>query len=710
MSNRACLVIMVLACLLTAAARAPAQSTPYIGFVYPAGGQQGTTVEVRLGGQRIDGLRDALVSGQGVKAEVARYYRKLSPQEISLLREQLQELRREAAAAKKAKKKVDPQREQFIARIDERIKTWVNRPASQALSSIAVLNVTIADDAEPGAREIRLIGSRGLTNPMVFHVGQLPEHVRKPMGVSPFQVLGKEALAQRKRPEEEAEMTIDLPCIVNGQIASGERNSYRFTATKGQQLVFAAKARELVPYIADAVPGWFQPVMQIQDSQGRELAYADDFRFKPDPTLVFQVPKDGEYVLTVTDAIYRGREDFVYRVTIGQLPLITSVFPLGGKLAANWDVNMDGWNLDGVDLLMPGKDANPSTHYLQGRKDGYATNQVPWKIDTLPEIVEQEPNDSPSQAQVIELPVIINGRVDRAGDGDVFQFECSAGDAVVAEIFARRIDSPLDSIIRVTDEAGKILTLNDDSLDASSGLNTHHADSYLSGKAPADGKYFVHLRDTAGQGGEAYGYRLRISPPRPDFALRVVPSSINIRGKSAGPATVYVIRRDGFAGPVRVNVQGLPDGLTAAPVTIAAGSEKARLILKTKLRSLERPVKLTVIGHAKIKNREVRRRAEPAEDRMQAFLWRHLVVAKELQAMVVNPSFQPPPTRPRPPKPTVEIVPDEPPKFTARQVAGRLRQLGLLFDEWLLTDDFYNRKVAECEVAAPDKPLVAKKK
>lgn len=41
------------------------------------------------------------------------------------------------------------------------------------------------------------------------------------------------------------------------------------------------------------------------------------------------------------------------------------------------------------------------------------------------------------------------------------------------------------------------------------------------------------------------------------------------------------------------------------------------------------------------------------------------------------------------------------PKFTKQQIAGRLRQLKLLHDEGLLTDDFYNRKVAECEAAAP---------
>ena len=39
------------------------------------------------------------------------------------------------------------------------------------------------------------------------------------------------------------------------------------------------------------------------------------------------------------------------------------------------------------------------------------------------------------------------------------------------------------------------------------------------------------------------------------------------------------------------------------------------------------------------------------------------------------------------------------PKFTKQQVAGRLRQLKRLFEDGLLTEDFYARKVAECEAA-----------
>lgn len=41
------------------------------------------------------------------------------------------------------------------------------------------------------------------------------------------------------------------------------------------------------------------------------------------------------------------------------------------------------------------------------------------------------------------------------------------------------------------------------------------------------------------------------------------------------------------------------------------------------------------------------------------------------------------------------------PKFTKGQVAGRIRELDVLYDRGLLLKDFYDRKIAECEVTVP---------
>ncbi len=656
---------------------------PYIGFAYPAGGQQGTTFQVKLGGQGLDRLHAALVTGEGVQATVLEYHRQLGPQEITLLNEQLRELRRDAkkapdmmepamntmmmdsaAPAKPAGTGTNSPTQRLIDKIQKRITEYVNRPASAAISSIAILEVTIASDAQPGERELRLMTPRGVSNPLVFNVGQVPEISRKPMITAAFQVLGKEDLALRKRPAAEVEDRITLPCTVNGQIASGEQNRYRFEARKGQRLVLTTQARHLVPYIADAVPGWFQPVLVLYAVAGtaeqpklKEVAYDDDFRFKPDPVICYDVPKDGEYVFAIYDSIYRGREDFVYRVTIGELPLVTSVFPLGGRAGTAPAIQMWGWNLAGSQLAPPPTNTPAGIAYISARRGNFQSNRVRFALDTLPECFEQEPNNKMAGAQKLMLPSVINGRINKPNDWDVFRFEGKSNETVVAEVFARRLDSPLDSVLKLTDANGKLLAYNDDREDLGSGVNTHHADSYVSAKLPADGTYYVHLGDTDRKGGDEYAYRLRLSAPRPDFALRAVPSSISIpsRGFITNAVTraiktnavtyasipVFVIRKDGFTGPIKLGLRNPPAGLVGMPIALTGTQAMTRLTVKCDLVATQLDLALTIEGRALIDGREVTHAAVPAEDRMQAFLWRHLVPAQEFAALVYDPATAP---------------------------------------------------------------------
>jgi hypothetical protein len=441
------LAIFGLTCVLAAPHVADAQTRPYIGYVYPAGGKQGTTVQIRLGGQGLDEVCGVVVSGPGVDAKLVEYFKRLGNTESGLITEQLNILKRqakaeadkkaaaekkEAAAKKAAAGKKDPaaktdtaakpdpaakadtmtkmdsggmmemgakadaaaaktapppstRAERVMDRIERRLATYVNTPASNSMTSLAFVEVTIAPDAAPGQREIRLVTLKGVSNPLVFHVGQVPETARKPMLSATLQVLGKEEGALRKRPPEEEEVQVTVPCTANGQIASGEVNRYRFEARKGQHLRMSVDARLLNPYIADAVPGWFQPVLAVTDAAGKEVGYCDDYRFKPDPVVFFEVPADGQYIAKVTDAIFRGREDFVYRLTIAELPFITSIFPLGCQAGQQAKVEMKGWNLDKAALTPPPKEAPPGVYLISATKDGLASNRVPFAVDTLPE-------------------------------------------------------------------------------------------------------------------------------------------------------------------------------------------------------------------------------------------------------------------------------------------------------------------------------------
>ncbi len=737
-----------------------AQPRPYIGFVYPAGGQQGTTFRIRLGGQTLDEVSGVLITGAGVSARITDNYRRLNTQEMQLLNEQLRTLRRETmpsdpaesmmadkamARSAEATNALSPAglpapsaelpdgaasvaaKKALIDKIERRTSEYVPTPASQAIASLVLVEVTIAADAEPGEREIRLATLRGISNPLSFHVGQLPEFSRKPMVTATIQVLGKEAQALRKRLPSEVEDRVTLPCTLNGQIASGEVNRYRFEARAGQRLVITTLGRQLVPFIADAVPGWFQPVLTLYDSDGKEAAYDDDYGFNPDPTIFYEVPRDGEYVLVIRDSLYRGREDFVYRITMGELPFITSLFPLGCPAGAVAAPKLKGWNLQDAELSALPTNAAPGTYSLAASRKGFSSNRMPFALGDLPEIFESEPNNTPAAAQKVTLPTIINGRIDKPDDWDVYEFTAGSNDAVAVEVQARRLDSPMDSVIKLTDSSGNLLAFNDDYEDLAAGLNTHHADSYFMARLPAAGRYFVHIGDIARQGGEQYGYRLRISRPNPDFALRVVPSSLALRSRSTAQLTVYVLRKDGFTGPIKLGLKNPPEGLSAAPMTISATQAVARLSIRTTLTATEEPVALSVVGTAVMGEQAITHEAVAAEDKMQAFLWRHLVPARDLRVLVFDPAYQRPPRRiaaaRKLPAPAIQSsaptniiggtnlvastnAPSgtnapvaEKPKFTKQQVAARLRQLKWLFEEGLLTDDFYNEKVAECEAA-----------
>ena len=716
---------------LVMAPAAWAQARPYIGYVYPAGGQQGTTFVVKLGGQSLDDINSVLVSGSGVSAKLVGYYRPLGPIEYSLLAEQLRELKRAKTQTASAMMSSEPPmmasgdmmssvetagkmaaadaaRSNMMARLEKRMTEYTLFATSEALRSLAFVEVTVAPDAAPGERELRLVTLRGgASNPMVFHVGQVPEYCRKPMLTSPKQVLGKEELAKRKRPQEEIEDRVTVPCTVNGQIASGEVNRYRFDARKGQRLVITTLARQLIPYIADAVPGWFQPVIALYDGSGKEMAYDDDYRFKPDPIIVFQVPRDGEYVLAIYDAIYRGREDFVYRVTIGETPFVTSIFPLGGRVGEPVSITMKGLNLESARLTPPPSDAGPGIVSVVATRNDFVSNRVPFALDTLPECFESEPNNDIAHAQKVKLPIIINGRIDKEDDWDVYEFNGNAGDNIVAEVSARRLDSPLDSVIKLTDAKGRLLAFSDDREDLGAGVNTHHADSYFRTKLPADGTYYVHIGDAARSGGEAYAYRLRISAPQHDFTLRVVASSISIRQKNGTALSVYAMRKDGFSGDIKIGLKNPPAGFTSYPVMLSGTQNITRVSFKSDVAGLD-PISLTVEGRATVDGKEVAHDAVPAEDRMQAFLWRHLVPAQDLKVLVFDPTYDPPAKRvPRELTPELlakakaaaEALKVKNQKFTKGQVVGRVRQLKLLFEEGLLTDDFYGEKVAECEAA-----------
>ncbi|WP_342750752.1 PPC domain-containing protein [Termitidicoccus mucosus] len=590
-------------------------AAPYIEHLYPAGAQRGRTLEIELVGRSIDGAREVWVSGEGVTGEVLKV--------------------------------TDP----TPAQINEAKKN------DAIASQNARLRITIAPDAADGVRDLRIMADSGLSNRFRFEVGLLPEVIEaKPDNSAHPQVL----------PE--------LPVVVNGQILSADRDRFRFHAAAGQQLLIQVKGRAIKPFLADGVPGWFQPKIALFDGRtGNLIEEADDFRFDPDPVLMWKVPADGDYEVEIWDAVSRGRGDLVYRMTIGELPFVSDIFPLGARAGdQNVEIIARGINL-------PGAQAKRRASFA-GKEPGIVTINAPTKLGrtnsrqfelgSLPETREREPNDTQAKAQPVALPITINGRIGQPGDTDWFSFEAKKGDTLVFDVMARRLDSPLDAKLslspqrafnaaaRAADQKPPKLS-SDDETDGRYGLITHHADPRLAVTIPADGAYQVMVQDAQGKGGPEYAYRLSIAPAQPDFELRVMPDNLSVPAGGNVVVQLKAFRIDGFDGEVNLHVEGLPPGFALSGATIPEGRDNAILTLAAPRDASPGVYKPRFWADAAIGGKTVRHDVSAAEELMQAFFYFHSVPVAQ-SYLVVTP---PPPffvEVPRPPSAgTLELVFDQ---------------------------------------------------
>ncbi|MDD3588241.1 MAG: PPC domain-containing protein, partial [Thermoguttaceae bacterium] len=372
-----------------------------ISFVYPSGGQRGTTFEVLIGVRNARQIRTATVSGQGVSVRVIqgagslrlneeternvmrnhfqkavdRLYQGIDnppwfgpnpmdkiPKEELASYPKLEDLRKkriwldkldEDAPGTPEEKRIFLQRfyyEYFIRRPD--------RTLPDPVSGYLRAEITIDADAPVGWREMYLLGPNGLTAPTVFHVSPCHEvcEIEPNDSADP----AKEHLPfmngnNRKRQLDWAREKLpvqELPVIVNGQIQPGDTDCFFFHAKKDAKLVFVVWGRFLSPYLADGVPGWFSPVISLYDPRGNLVRTADSWRFDPDPVLLFEIPEDGVWRLDVQDALFRGRSDFVYRCAIGEFPFVTARSTLG-LVDDHTIVKLDGWNLPVNSIRIP---------------------------------------------------------------------------------------------------------------------------------------------------------------------------------------------------------------------------------------------------------------------------------------------------------------------------------------------------------------------
>ncbi len=486
-----------------------AQPAPKLGAVTPEWIQRGTTIELTLNGENLSGVTEILFDGDpGLSASNAAPPAIAAPAGLRVESTGGGIRRVESAAA---------------VQDDKRL----------------VLKVTAAADVSLSPRELRVKSPAGISNPLNLNVGQWREIARRDANVT---------LADAQ--------PVELPGVISGAVsAAAQTNFFRFTARKGEDYVFEIEAARRGSPLDSSL--W------ILDRDGRELARSED-ALGLDSRLFLTVPADGEYVIALRDFRFRGGGDYRYRLTAGPIPYVESIFPFSGTRGRSVEVALTGRNLEGVPRMTLEVATNaPARQEIRVRTSRGQSNLIPFGVADEPAVADSEPNDALAAAQVVAVPVIINGRIGREGDVDRFRFRPDRDQKLVLDVAASRYGSRLDALLVLTDTNGAVIAQNDDAAGADARLE-------LDAKKGTD--YIVALRDLTDRGGDDFGYRLSVRTPSsaagPGFSARYLSDTPRVHRMGSTRIRCEVTRTGGFAGPVRFTCVGLPPGVSAEALAV----------------------------------------------------------------------------------------------------------------------------------------------
>lgn len=551
-----CAALVLVAAVPIFAQPQPGLPQPRLDAISPLGAKAGSTIaELTITGGDLEDTESLYFSHPGIKADII-----VPP---------------EPKPDPKDPKKKDP-------------------PAPKGPLPPSKFKVTIAADVPAGNYDVRVVNKYGVSNPRVFVVGVLNE------------VMEKEP--NNDVPEA---MKLELNTTVNGVIANPtDVDLFVISAKKGQRIVCAC--------MAESIDSKARPLVEVYDPSNRRLAGQSG----PDAVTDFIAPNDGEYFVRVAEFTYTtGGPSNFYRLTVTTNPWIDAVYPPVVEPGKPAQVTLYGRNLPGgtpepgalvdgrpLEKLVVTLNAPTESTQLafrghieprQGGADGFeyrlkgpngVSNSTLIGFAQEKVVLEKEPNDKPDQAMELPVPCEVAGRIDKRGDRDWYSFNAKKGESFVIDLCADRIGISTDFQFTVrAAKATSDMADKDDNPETLSGTQfysrTTDPDSFTFA-APEDGKYLIQVssRESSYQYGPRAAYRLRVSPPRPDFRVVAMPSSnyapdtTILRADGNHFMEVFAFRYDGFTGPINLSVDGLPAGVTCTPQVIGTGQRSGSLV------------------------------------------------------------------------------------------------------------------------------------
>lgn len=240
---------------------------------------------------------------------------------------------------------------------------------------------------------------------------------------------------------------VKLPVSIAGKLdRTGDVDFFRFEARKGQQLGVQVLTKEIASRI--------EPILQLTDRRGKVLAESSAGH------LGYVFPEDGIYSVGVRDREFRGGPDMHYKLHLGDIPVVISLFPLGVQRGQEKAIRVKGVFLSdqGNELFVKVRvpaDAAVGSKIPLPLKTAQGKPLGPTEI-VVGEFVESSASEKEKLATPsLSVPGTGNGLLQKFGQQDVWQFSAKKGQPLVIEVQARRLGSALDSVIEVLDARGQ---------------------------------------------------------------------------------------------------------------------------------------------------------------------------------------------------------------------------------------------------------------
>jgi hypothetical protein len=370
---------------------------------------------------------------------------------------------------------------------------------------------------------------------------------------------------------------IDFGSVVNGVARNEDVDYFAFEVKKGERITAEVEGARLGIAL-------FDPYVAIMDSKRFELASSDD------AALIWQdgfasvvAPADGNYIVQVRESAYAGTDACLYRLHIGNFPRPTATVPAGGKFGDTVDVRLIG-DVLGEKTVKVSLPAEQKREFGIVASDDKGTAPYPnaFRLSPFGNVIEAEPNNDHNTATRFEGSMALNGVIDKPDDVDNFVFAAKKGQNFNVRVYARRLRSPLDSVLYISKKGNGALAGDDDAQNS--------PDSMLKFTAPEDADYIITIVDHLRKGGPDYFYRIEVTSAVPLISLSVAEESLQ---RGIGPTSVAVpkgnrqavlvnVRRVETGGPLKVSLEGLPNGTTATADEVIASQTTVPVLIEAK--------------------------------------------------------------------------------------------------------------------------------